>query len=76
MKATMKLTWKNAEDIALELVDRYPHIDPLTVRFIDLHAWVTSLPDFADDPKKSNEGILEAIQMAWYEEYKGHKVKG
>lgn len=73
MKATMKLTWKDAEDIALELVDRYPHIDPLTVRFTDLHAWITSLPDFADDPQKSNEGILEAIQMAWYEEYKGNR---
>ena len=66
----MKLTWKDAEDIALKLYDTYPTIDPLTVRFTDLHAWVTALPDFADDPKKSNEGILEAIQMAWYEEYK------
>lgn len=65
----MKLTWRDSEDIALELLERYPDIDPLTVRFTDLHIWVTTLPDFADDSNKSNEGILEAIQMAWYEEY-------
>jgi FeS assembly protein IscX len=41
----------------------------LTVRFTDLHQWVTALTDFADDPKKSSEGKLEAIQMAWLEEY-------
>lgn len=66
----MKLTWKDTEDIALELYEKYPNMDPLTVRFTDLHAWVITLPDFTDDPRKSNEGILEAIQMAWYEEYK------
>ena len=65
----MKLTWKDTEDIALELLERYPATDPLTVRFTDLHVWVTTLPDFSDDPKKSSEGILEAIQMAWHEEY-------
>jgi len=70
----MKLTWKDTEDIALELYEKYPDRDPLTVRFTDLHEWVVSLPDFSDDPKKSNEGILEAIQMAWYEEYRGNKV--
>ncbi len=73
----MELTWKDAEDIALQLYDKYPTIDPLTVRFTDLHAWVTTLTDFKDDPKKSNEGILEAIQMAWYEEYNEQKkIKG
>lgn len=72
----MKLTWKDAEDVALELYERYPNIDPLTVRFTDLHAWVTGLPDFADDPMKSNEGILEAIQMAWYEEYRSNLFGG
>jgi len=66
----VKLTWKDAEDIALELYEKYPDRDPLTIRFTDLHASIISLPDFSDDPKKSNEGILEAIQMAWYEEYK------
>ncbi len=44
-------------------------MDPLTVRFTDLHTWITALPEFKDDPKKSNEKILEAIQMAWHEEY-------
>ncbi|MBI5755489.1 MAG: Fe-S cluster assembly protein IscX [Nitrospirae bacterium] len=66
----MQLTWKDAEEIGLQLYEKYPDIDPLTLRFTDLHAMITSLPDFADDPKKSNEGILETIQMAWYEEYK------
>jgi FeS assembly protein IscX len=66
----MKLTWKDAEDIALALSERFPDIDPLTIRFTDLHRWVTELPQFADDPKASNEGILERIQMAWVEEYR------
>ena len=63
------LMWENAEDIAIELLDRYPDLDPLTVRFTDLHKWVTELPNFKDDPAKSSEGKLEAIQMAWYEEF-------
>ena len=66
----MKLTWDDAEDIALELIEKFPDLDPLNVRFTDLHQWVAELPDFEDDPKASNEGILEAIQMAWLEEYK------
>ena len=65
----MKLTWSDVEDIALALIERHPGIDPLSVRFTDLHRWVTELPDFHDDPAKSNEKVLEAIQMAWYEEY-------
>ena len=65
----MKLTWNDSEDIGIELYEKYPDIDPLTVRFTDLHGMITSLPDFLDDPKKSHEGILEAVQMAWYEEY-------
>ncbi len=69
----MELTWKDAEDIAILLYDKYPDIDPLTVRFTDLHTWVIAFDSFTDDPGKSNEGILEAIQMAWYEEYKEHK---
>jgi len=64
------LTWDRAEDIALELYDQHPGVDPLTVRFTDLHRWITELDDFADDPAKSSEGRLEAIQMAWYEEFK------
>jgi len=64
------MTWKDAEDIAIALVERYPDTDPLTVRFTDLRQWVAELPGFADDPKASNEGILEAIQMKWHEEYR------
>ncbi len=63
-----KLTWDSAEDIALALCEKFPTIDPLTVRFTDLHKWVIELEGFADDPAKSNEAKLEAIQMAWHEE--------
>jgi FeS assembly protein IscX len=70
----MKLTWKDAEDIGIELSEKFPEIDPLTVRFTDLHKRVTELTGFADDPMKSNEGILEAIQMAWYEEWKSSQA--
>lgn len=66
----MPLTWDNTEDIAISLAEKFPDTDPLTVRFTDLHKWVTELDGFSDDPKKSNEGLLEAIQMAWHEEYK------
>jgi FeS assembly protein IscX len=52
------------------LYDQHPDIDPLTVRFTDLHRWVTELDGFADDPARSGEKILEAIQMAWIEEAK------
>ena len=65
----MGLKWQNSEEIALELLEKFPTLDPLTVRFTDLHRYVTELPDFDDDKKKSSEGILETIQMAWHEEY-------
>jgi FeS assembly protein IscX len=64
-----KLTWDDAEDLGIELSEAHPDLDPLTVRFTDLHRYVTELPDFGDDQKSSNEGKLEAIQMAWHEEY-------
>jgi len=64
------VTWQDAEDIALALMEIHPDVDPLSVRFTDLHRWVTALPGFRDDPKGSNEGILEAIQMKWVEEYR------
>ncbi len=64
-----ELTWDNTENIALALLEKFPDTDPLTVRFTDLHTWVTELEDFSDDPKGSNEGKLEAIQMAWHEEF-------
>lgn len=64
-----ELTWDNAENIALALLEKFPDTDPLTVRFTDLHKWVTELEGFSDDPKGSNEGKLEAIQMAWHQEF-------
>lgn len=64
-----KLTWLDSEDIGILLHEKMPDLDPLTVRFTDLHDWVVGLPDFGDDPKASNEAKLEAIQMAWLEEY-------
>lgn len=67
---TVKLTWDMAEDIGIELYEAHPEQDPLQLRFTELHRMVTELPGFADDPQKSNEAKLEAIQMAWYEEYK------
>jgi FeS assembly protein IscX len=69
----MDLTWKDTEDIAIQLHETHPDVDPLTVRFTDMHAWITALPDFKDDPKKSSEPVLEAIQMAWHEEYQDAK---
>ncbi len=65
----MKLTWHDSEDIAIQLYEQRPETDPLTVRFTDMHQLIVELEDFDDDPGKSNEGILEAIQMAWHEEY-------
>jgi FeS assembly protein IscX len=64
-----ELTWDSAEDIGIELSEKFPDQNPLEVRFTDLHRFVTELPNFAGDPKASNEGKLEAIQMAWYEEF-------
>ena len=69
MAKGMRMTWTDAEDIALVLLAAHPDEDPLTVRFTDLHTWVVALPGFTDDPKGSNEGILERIQMTWHEEY-------
>ena len=63
-----KLTWHDVQDIGIALHEKYPDIDPLTVRFTDLHRWVRELPGFSDDPEKSNEKILEAIPMAWLDE--------
>jgi len=62
------MTWTDAEDIGIALFEKYPGVDPLAVRFTELREWVMALPGFDDDPAASNEGRLEAIQMAWYEE--------
>ncbi len=69
----MSLEWSDHEGIALELIEKYPDTDPLTVRFTDLHTYITELEGFEDDPKASSEGKLEAIQMAWLEEWKDAK---
>ena len=64
-----QLTWEDAEDIGIQLSEAHPELDPLTVRFTDMHKHVIELPAFKDDPKNSNEGKLEAIQMAWHTEF-------
>ena len=63
----MELQWEDVEEIAEKLDERFPDIDPLSVRFTDLHRWVCKIPEFKDDAGKVSEGKLEAIQMAWYE---------
>ena len=65
-----EILWSDAEEIGIQLSEKFPDVDPLTVRFTDLHRYVTELEGFADDPGKSNESKLEAIQMAWHEEWK------
>jgi FeS assembly protein IscX len=69
MMSMPKLTWDRSEDIALALAEKFPDLDPTHIRYTDLHAWITQLDEFADDPMKSSEPKLEAIQMAWLEEY-------
>lgn len=62
------MKWTDVHQIAVALYDTYPDTDPQYVRFTDLHQWVTGLDGFSDDPNRSNEKILEAIQMAWMDE--------
>ncbi|MDD5394120.1 MAG: Fe-S cluster assembly protein IscX [Thiothrix sp.] len=62
------MKWTDTLDIAIGLFEKYPDVDPRYIRFTDLHTWVMELDDFSDAPDKSNEKILEAIQMAWIEE--------
>jgi len=69
-----QFTWESAEDLGILLSEKFPEQNPLEVRFTDLHRMVTELPEFGDDPKKSNEGKLEAIQMAWYEEWQDRQT--
>ncbi len=64
----MSLKWVDSLDIAIELDEQHPDIDPRYVRFTDLHSWICELEEFDDDPQKSSEHILEAIQMAWIDE--------
>ena len=65
----IELQWSDAEDLGILLADKFPAQNPLEVRFTELHRMVVELPVFTDDPKSSNEAKLEAIQMAWYEEF-------
>jgi FeS assembly protein IscX len=62
------MKWTDTREIAIALADTHPDVDPLTVNFVDLRNWVMGLPGFDDDPQRSGEKILEAIQSAWIEE--------
>ncbi|MDI1300761.1 MAG: Fe-S cluster assembly protein IscX [bacterium] len=64
----MSLKWTDSRDIAIELIDAHPDIDPKAIRFTELRQWVLDLPVFDDDPAHCGEKILEAIQLAWMEE--------
>lgn len=64
----MNLKWTDIQEIVLGLLESHPDVDPLQIRFTDLHRWVMELAGFTDDPNRSNEKILEAIQMNWIEE--------
>jgi FeS assembly protein IscX len=68
-----EIDWNDAEEIGIQLQEKHPDLDPLTVRFTDLHRYVVELEGFAGDPQKSNESKLEAIQMAWHEEFEDAK---
>ncbi len=63
------MTWADPADIGLALFEKFPDIDPKTVRFTDMHKWITELDGFSDDPAKSNESKLEAIWTVWNEEW-------
>ena len=65
----MGLKWTDTREIAIELSEKFPDVDPMSVRFTDLHRWVMELPDFDDQPEHSGEKILEAIQLAWMDEH-------
>jgi FeS assembly protein IscX len=64
----MSLQWTDVLEIAIQLAESKPDVDPRFVNFVDLHNWVVSLPEFADDPQRGGEKVLEAIQLAWMEE--------
>ena len=66
----MGYQWSNKRELGEELYDLKPDLHPLSVRFTDLHTWIINLEDFEGNPDDSTEGILEAIQMVWYEEWK------
>lgn len=65
----MKRTWRDVDDIAIDLVERHPNVDPLSVKLPEIQKMVTELPTFGDDPTAASDKILEAIQAAWYDEF-------
>ena len=65
----MKRTWRDVDDIAIDLVERHPNVDPLSVKLPEIQKMVTELPTFGDDPVAATDTILEAIQAAWYDEF-------
>ncbi len=67
------MDWKDYEDIGIALYEKHPETNPLTIRFTDLLRWISELEEFEGDPKESNEKKLEAVQMAWYEEWKDNQ---
>ena len=67
------IDWNDTLEIGIQLQEKFPDLDPYTVRFTDLHKWITELPGFKGDKSKSNESMLEAIQTAWHEEYEDAK---
>ncbi len=69
----VEIDWNNIEEIGMQLADKYPEIEPYSVRFTDLHSYVVGLPGFIGDPLKSTEPILEAIQGAWNSEFEDAK---
>lgn len=64
------MNWNDHEEIGIALYERFPQTDPLSIRYTDLLRWITELDEFDGDPAESSEGKLEAVQMAWYEEWK------
>ncbi|MCG5514262.1 Fe-S cluster assembly protein IscX [Ectothiorhodospira shaposhnikovii] len=65
------MKWTDSLDIALALQEAHPDVNPTQVNFVDLRNWIMALPDFEDDPERCGERILEAVQLAWMEEYDG-----
>ncbi len=69
-----EINWNDTLEIGIQLQEQHPDVEPFSVRFTDLHKWITELPGFVGDPGKSNESLLEAIQLAWNEEYEDAKL--
>ncbi|WP_019593967.1 Fe-S cluster assembly protein IscX [Thioalkalivibrio sp. ALM2T] len=62
------MKWTDTQEIAMQLTDEHPDVDPRHINFVDLRQWVMNLPEFDDDPERSGERVLEAIQLAWMDE--------